>query len=250
MSLSRRYAQLDAWYASRAGRAARPRVRARLAEMQAEAAGDRALYCGPAALCGDAGALPGRLRRWFRLHPGAGAGELRARPEVLPVAPGCLDFLVLAHALELSDRPHEVLREADRTLAPHGCLLLAAFNPWSWYGLRRLLPGGGPWDRHFYGAARIRDWLSVLNFRVEDARGAAFRPPLQSELLQRRLRGLERQEAWRANPFGGVHCIRARKLRAPLTPERAPWYQSAAILPGRLAEQPEPSARGAASDAV
>lgn len=249
MSQFRRYAQLDGWYASRAGRAALPRVRARLAEMQADAAGDVALYCGPAALCDEAAPSPARMRRRFRLHPGAAGGQFRARPEALPVAPGGLDFLVLAHALELSDRPHEVLREADRALAPNGCLLLAGFNPWSWYGLRRLLPGGCPWNRHFYGAARLRDWLAVLNFRVEDSRGAAFRPPLQSELLQRRLRGLERQEAWRANPFGGVHCLRARKLRAPLTPEREPWYQPAAILPGRLAE-PEPSARGAASDAV
>ena len=249
MSPARRYAQLDAWYASRAGRAALPLVRARLAEMQADAAGDYALYCGPAALFGNAGPAPGRLRFGFRLHPGAAAGQLQAQPEALPVAAGCLDYLVLAHALELSDRPHEVLREADRALAPNGCLLLAGFNPWSWYGLRRLLPGGCPWDRHFYGAARLRDWLSVLNFRIEDARGAAFRPPLQSELLQRRLLGLERQAAWRANPFGGVHCLRARKLRVPLTPEREPWYRSAVVLPGRLAE-PEPSARGAASDAA
>ena len=249
MSQSRRHAQLEDWYASRAGRAARPRVRARLDEMQADAAGDIALYCGPAALFDGAGPFPGRLRRRFRLHPGSAGGQLRARPEALPMAPGCLDFLTLAHALELSDRPHEVLREADRALAPNGCLLLAGFNPWSWYGLRRLLPGGCPWDRHFYGVFRVRDWLSVLNFRVEDSRGAAFRPPLQNELLQRRLLGLERQEAWRANPFGGIYCIRARKLRVPLTPAREPWYQPAAILPGRLAE-PEPSARGAASDAA
>lgn len=237
------YEQLGRWYASRAGQESLPLIHEHLANLQENLSGQHALYCGPESLFSPASATQGNFHHRFFMHPGPGPGQLRARPDALPLAANCLDLLALAHPLELSDQPHGVLREADRVLVGNGHLLMIGFNPWSWYGLYRLLAVGRfPWDRHFYGSRRARDWLSVLNFKIQDCRYAAFRPPIQSRLLQRRTSGLEIQARWRLDHLGGIYCILARKLRVPITPARERWYRPAVFIPKELAEA-EPTPR-------
>lgn len=228
---------MDDWYRSQAGTALLPHLRGCLDNLQKDLHGEYAMYCGPVSLFGPEEESKSHVRRQIRLYPGSGQGQLWARPESLPVAPCSLDLLVLAHALEFSDDPHAVLRQAEWALAPGGSLVLVLLNPWSSYGLRRLWPfGGTPWNQHFYGFHRIKDWLTVLNFRLEDHRCVGLRPPFQSEWLQQKLSFLETCWCARQNILGGVYCIRARKLRVPLTPHRAAWYRSFSLVPEALPE--------------
>ncbi len=238
------YEQLGHWYASRAGQESLTLIHEHLSHLQENLYGQRALYCGPGALFDEASMSRGEFDHRFFMHPGRSSSQFRGRPEALPLVSNCLDLLALAHPLELSDQPHGILREADRTLVGNGYLLLVGFNPWSWYGLCRLLAVGRfPWDRHFYGSGRVKDLLSVLNFQIRDCRYAAFRPPIQSRFLQRRSRALEIQARWRLDHLGGVYCMLARKSRVPVTPTRERWYRSAVLIPERLAEV-EPTSRG------
>ena len=244
MGIANLYEQLERWYASRAGQESLALIREHLAHLQENLSGQHALFCGPEALFHEVAPTRHRFDHRFFMHPGASRTQVRGQPEALPFASNCLDLLALAHPLELSDQPHGVLREADRVLVGNGHLLLVGFNPWSWYGLYRLLAVGRfPWDRHFYGVRRVKDWLSVLNFRVRDCRYAAFRPPIQSQFLQKRTSALEIQARWRLDHLGGVYCILARKLRVPVTPVRERWYRPAVFIPERLAEV-EPTSRG------
>ena len=243
MGIANLYEQLGQWYESQAGQESLDLIHEHLAALQENLSGQHALYCGPGLLFGEATSEQGRFDRRFFMHPGSGAGQVRGRPDALPLAANCLDLLALAHPLELSDQPHGVLREAERVLVGNGHLLLVGFNPWSWYGLYRLLAVGRfPWDRHFYGFRRIKDWLSVLNFEIQDCRYAAFRPPIQSRLLQQRTRGLEMQARWRLDHSGGVYCVLARKLRVPVTPARERWYRPPVLISESLAGA-EPTSR-------
>ena len=54
----------------------------------------------------------------------------------LPVASDSQDAVVLHHVLEFVDNPHNMLREVERILVPHGRLVIAGFNPFSLLGLR------------------------------------------------------------------------------------------------------------------
>lgn len=244
MATANLYEQLGLWYASRAGQESMGLIHEHLVELQENLSGQHALYCGSDALFHDAAVAQGRFDHRFFMHPGAARSQVRGRPDALPFVANCLDLLVLAHPLELSDQPHGVLREADRVLVGNGHLLLVGFNPWSWYGLYRLFGVRRfPWDRHFYGFRRIKDWLSVLNFEIQDCRYAAFRPPIQSRILQQRTRALEIQARWRLDHLGGVYCVLARKLRVPVTPVRERWYRSPVLIPEGLAEA-EPTPRG------
>ncbi|MEJ2508347.1 MAG: methyltransferase domain-containing protein [Gammaproteobacteria bacterium] len=160
--------------------------------------------------------------------------EVRARSEravygeseALPMACDSLDVLVLPHALEFSSAPHQVLREADRTLIPEGHLVLLGFNPWSLWMLWRFAArwrGRVPWCGRFLSLARVKDWLALLGFDIVQTRTYFFRPPFQHAGLMHRLRFLERlgRRLWPI--LGGGYVLVARKRVATLTPIRPRW---------------------------
>ncbi|MET0519714.1 MAG: methyltransferase domain-containing protein [Burkholderiaceae bacterium] len=119
--------------------------------------------------------------------------------DALPFEAASLDLIVLPHALELADDPHQVLREVERVLRPEGRVVILGLNPASLWGLRQnlgqllhgqphFLPQGGD----FIGHRRLRDWLRLLSFEVESAQFGCYSPPLCSEAWLKRWQGLER----------------------------------------------------------
>ncbi|MCK4951275.1 MAG: methyltransferase domain-containing protein, partial [Gammaproteobacteria bacterium] len=54
---------------------------------------------------------------------------IKGYPESMPIAPDSVDALLLNHALECADDPHQVLRESERILVPEGSLVIMGFNP-------------------------------------------------------------------------------------------------------------------------
>ncbi|MBR6000728.1 MAG: class I SAM-dependent methyltransferase, partial [Oxalobacter sp.] len=47
----------------------------------------------------------------------------------LPYATESIDLVVLPHALDLAQSPHQLLREIHRILIPEGQLIISGFNP-------------------------------------------------------------------------------------------------------------------------
>jgi SAM-dependent methyltransferase len=108
------------------------------------------------------------------------------RLEELPFAPQSLDLVVLPHALEFAEDPHQILREVERVLIPEGQLLLTGFNPASLWGMRQALGRtlGAPFLPHagqFLGLPRLKDWLKLLGFEVNRGRFGCYRPAFHSE---------------------------------------------------------------------
>ena len=104
------------------------------------------------------------------------AVALWAEPVALPFPSASLDLVVLPHTLELSADPHHVLREVERVLVPEGRVVVAGFNPNSFWGLRqsraRLMGRFGisalglselylPEAGEFIGPGRLRDWFAA-----------------------------------------------------------------------------------------
>ena len=114
--------------------------------------------------------------------------------DALPFDSNSLDLVVLPHALELARDPHLALREVERVLVPEGRVVVVGFNPSSLWGLRQWL---GRWRRRlglrarpglflpssgeFMRYRRLRDWLRLLSFEVEDGRFGCYRPPVSSQ---------------------------------------------------------------------
>lgn len=163
--------------------------------------------------------------------------QVFAYPDSLPVVADAVDVVVLPHTLEFERDPHQILREVDRVLIPEGHVIIFGFNPWSLWGVWRLLLAHRmqpPWTGRFLSTMRCQDWLALLGFDLVLERQFFFRPPLQHLGVMRRLHFMERlgQRFWRRN--AGVYMLVAKKRVTTLTPIRPRWRPRRSLI-GTLA---------------
>lgn len=133
-----------------------------------------------------------------RLYCAPEDADVRANAFELPFATGSLDLVLLPHVLEFSPHPHRVLREVERVLVPEGSVVISGFNPFSLWGLRRLVArraAATPWNGHFRSAMRIRDWLTLLGFEVQASGFGCYAPPAASPHWLERWRFMDRAGA-------------------------------------------------------
>jgi SAM-dependent methyltransferase len=144
----------------------------------------------------------------------------------LPFPEASLDLVVLPHTLELSADPHHVLREVERVLVPEGRVVVAGFNPNSFWGFRqsraRLLGRVGvssmglselylPEAGDFIGPWRLRDWFRLLGFEIESQLFGCYRPAVRSEQWLQRFAWMDRAGARWWPIFGAVYFFVAVK---------------------------------------
>lgn len=162
----------------------------------------------------------------------AQVANLCGLPRRLPVQGDSVDVVLLPHTLEFASSAHEALREVERVLVAEGHVVILGFNPWSTWGMRRLLRRRrhAPWHGTFRGAYRIKDWLSLLGFDIVQTRPYFFRPPLQHETAMKRLEWLERLGRRWWPLLGGAYLIVARKRVTTLTPIKPRWRPRRSLL--------------------
>lgn len=112
----------------------------------------------------------------------SGKGSLVSDLSDLPMPTGVIDVAFLQHTLEFSCSPHAVLAEAGRVLAPGGNMILCVFNPLGPLGLAnlpmRIFSRRPQYQFHHLRVGRLTDWLSLLNFHIEEVSYGAFLSPL------------------------------------------------------------------------
>jgi SAM-dependent methyltransferase len=148
-------------------------------------------------------------------------------PDCLPFADDSIDVVVLHHALEFAAKPHALLREAHRVLAPQGHIIVLGFNPASLFGAITRVAGWFPgrlWsDSHHIGTRRLKDWLNLLGTEVQSVRHCFATPPAGGERLFRLLSRTDSLAMRYQLPLGGVYAVFAQKKVTTLTPTRIRW---------------------------
>jgi SAM-dependent methyltransferase len=185
------------------------------------------------------------IRNKLRLTtvPEQKGSDLCALGEQLPLQSDCVDAAVLRHTLDFAVDPQQVLREVERVLIPEGRVLIVGFNPFSLWGMWRLVlrwRGRVPWCGHFFTFRRVADWLGLLGFDIEYTDVTAFAPPLP-ERWQGYMGRLDRlgRRVWPM--FAGVYVIRAVKRVSTVTPVKLHWRGLRVLSPN--GSMVEPSAR-------
>jgi SAM-dependent methyltransferase len=145
----------------------------------------------------------------------------------LPLLTGSLDLVLLPHTLEFIDNPRRLLAEACRVVKPEGLIVICGFNPYSFWGLSKKLNRQHvtPWLGNYYPAKKIKSWLQLADFVLEEQQSLFFRPPLQQMKLFDKLHFLETFGTKCFPSFGGVYILLARAKVIPLTPIRLKWKQ-------------------------
>ncbi|NOX76737.1 MAG: methyltransferase domain-containing protein [Gammaproteobacteria bacterium] len=233
--------RMRAWFAHTPGRWFQAEQRAQLAKALPNLFGYHLLQVGDwySRECLTSSRIPHCMLLDSSLQDAAPARErprqgLRGMPECLPIASDCLDVVLLPHALEFAENPHQVLREVDRVLISEGHVVVLGFNPWSPWLLWRLAlgwRGRPPWCGRFISLARLKDWLKLLGFDIVTCKRYFYRPPLAHRGMMRRLRFLDRIGKRWLPFFGAGYIVVARKRVATLTPLKTRWHPARSRMP-------------------
>ena len=187
------------------------------------------------------------IRHKFMLSPTPnqvpGESILCSETHVLPLASAAIDVVVLHHALDFTQEPHQIVREASRVLIQGGKLIIVGFNPWSSWGARKFLSYlnpmtqlNVPWSAQFIPPKRIQDWLTLLEFQALDVKYIGFKPPFGGANFLKKLSFMESWGHRWGQPFGCTYVILAQKREVGATPIRPNWnYKTADIIPIGLA---------------
>lgn len=169
-------------------------------------------------------------------RPDVGA-QLLCDPHALAIATDSVDVVLLPHTLELAPSPHALLREVDRVVRADGQVLILGFKLSGLWGLRHLLAANGypPGHKRLIFETRLRDWLQLLSFEINNRRRYCHTLPL--EKVQRFASFPKEEWARRWLPLlsGGVF-ISAQKRVHPMTSVRRRWRSSRLKVVGGLAE--------------
>jgi SAM-dependent methyltransferase len=150
----------------------------------------------------------------------------------LPFDTHSLDLVVLPHALEFAEEPHQVLREVERVLIPEGQVIICGFNKASLWGMRqavgsKILPRAG----EFISFLRLKDWLQLLNMEVGRVHFGCYAPPLNNQAWLQRFRCMENagQRWWPF--FGAAYVVQAIKRVKGMRLIGPAWKNSRMRLP-------------------
>lgn len=174
-----------------------------------------------------------------------GVSTVAADSAQLPFLSESIDLVILPHTLDLCRDPHTVLREVERVLVPGGRIITLNFNPWSLWGIRRLInmprkKARSPWNIGFTSYIRLSDWFRLLGLEIERTEVMMFNLPVGSDALLSRGAGLERlgRKLWPV--LSGVYVVQGIKRVRRLTPPR-PYLQRVRQLGSGVLE---PTTRG------
>ncbi len=226
----------SAWLQTPSGRYLLQWLQTRLDEQVSDLFGYHAVQLGLPALQGlRANRMP---HRWLALTQAQGATEplICTRFECLPFDTQSLDLVVMPHALELSPDPHQLLREVERVLRPEGRLVISGLNPWSLWGARRRMAhwtgqAFPPEVQQMIALPRLKDWLKLLNFELEQGCFGIYRPWCHTEKGLARSAFLDSAGDRWWPVFGGVYLLVAVKRVASLRLIGPAWKAGPAGVP-------------------
>lgn len=154
---------------------------------------------------------------------------------MMPLPDACIDRILVVHALEVSDSPHEMLAEIWRILTPGGRMLLVAPNRRSVWARLDTTPFG---QGQPYSRGQLRALLREAQFSPIFEGSALYVAPFRRPSLLRLASAFEKIGEKLGLPGAGVHVIEATKQVYRLVPARRAARRALPRLEPALAPTP------------
>ena len=167
--------------------------------------------------------------------PGERSAAALVETTALPLPDGCIDRLLLVHALEMEEHPRQLMAEIWRVLAPGGRVIVVAPNRRGLWARFDTTPFG---NGRPYSRGQLRALLRESLFSPLSAGEALYMPPSSSGLVLRSAPMFERFGAGLGLPGAGVLAMEAAKqLYRPVAARRVvrqsvPQMQGALVPSG------------------
>lgn len=158
--------------------------------------------------------------------------------EQLPIATDNIDLVVASHVLELSENPHQVLREIDRVLVPEGHCLLIGFNPFGLLRFPSYVMSTLNRKKHNFrmrSVPRVRDWFSLLGFEVLDVHYMGARPPIKNKKVFDAMSWVEKVSHYTGPVMANMYVIHVKKQVVAMRPHKKVWLAPAVLSGGKVA---------------
>jgi SAM-dependent methyltransferase len=128
--------------------------------------------------------------------------------DMMPLPDGCIDRVLVMHAIESSDYPHDLLEEIWRILTPGGRMVVVAPSRTGLWARVETTPFGHglPFSR-----SQLRDMLRDALFSPENWAEALYVPPFERRIFLRSAPAFERIGAKFSLPGAGVLMVEATK---------------------------------------
>ena len=212
--------QMDIWYRTPLGTYLLEAEQTALSSYLKDRGGQRVLQLGgpsEASLCPNNPYLH-HIRIGPERHSVFKGPSVRASFDALPFLPQSLDVILFPHLLELISNPQQCIHQAESLLKAGGRLIILGFNPFSLWGLYKLLSSSKslPWDAAFITPAHIKQLLKQEGLSIQSSISLFFRPPFESAVTLDRwiITDSLGPLLWPDN--GAVYLIEAQKQVAPL----------------------------------
>ena len=177
------------------------------------------------------------IKRKTVINTGA-VQSVYSRQDKLPINSEMVDLVYIAHSLEFSNNPHEILREAYRILRPDGHIVISMLNPFSIWGIWRNLAKWQhkmPWQGNFVSLIRLKDWLGLLGFDIMRVNHFGYCMPFNKKNFAN-ISPIEKLGQRLELPFGAGYIVEASKRVIALSPIKPVWSSNSNIVSNDLTE--------------
>ncbi|MDP6968627.1 MAG: methyltransferase domain-containing protein [Gammaproteobacteria bacterium] len=215
---------LEDWFLSPLGAALLRAENAVLSEHLKQCFGVYRVHVGPGAY--STAKEVANMPRTILLGAHAGEGtQVIMDPHNLPLANDSVQALIIQHAFDIAKDPHDLLRDAARVVMPGGRMIICGFNPYSCWGLWRMirLKQGCPWQFRFLAARRLQDWLNLLNFKVVQFDSSFYRLPINNDKWLQSADTIGAHSQRFAKHLGAVYVMSAVKQETRLRNHKPLW---------------------------
>jgi len=234
-------ASLQSFYASKLGREVCDRIAIALEEYLPIRSDERVMGLGFVLPWLERFAV--RAERCFAMMPARQGAQIWPNPQAvasclvfeenLPLPDGCLDRIVLVHALEFVENAYESLRELWRVLVPYGQIIIVVTNRHgAWSGADHTPFGNGePYSRR-----QLTQLLQQSGFVMQSMHEILHLWPYRKGKIGRLSPFYERFARRLAPYFGGALIVHAQRQAGMMTPVRQ-HFSRRFFIPS-LASQP------------
>lgn len=166
--------ELQKWYKKPTGQIIKRLINDEILRYRESYRGENTLFVG---LSDFKLKFKSRTHRNFMLFDNLELSEYLEASKKLPFEDKSFDEIVLSHALDITEKPYDLIREVNRIATDSATITLIGFNKASLWGIiKPYMKKDMPWALDFHSIYSINEWFKLLGYKSFYNESISFLP--------------------------------------------------------------------------